>query len=261
VCGAEIAKPLREGPPGFAVHSRTHGRLHGTRDADSLVAMLVRLGILALGGCAAATAGYVYTPRGANQWSDGYRTAALAVPSEAPTGSVELASFGVIEIIPRGAKPASALHVRMVVANADDDVPWTFDTGAQRVEFPAGLASRALFVNTDVANLPVVTLARGDRRVFDLYFEIPPAVIEEDDLESFDLIWQVSTPALRHESRTSFTRHDLTTRPRREVARVAGWGPHWWWNPTYPWPFYVVPPPILRHAYDVVVTRPPRGHR
>ena len=55
--------------------------------------------ILLATGCSSSDA--IYTPTGASTWNDGYPAAVLAVPSDKPAGTVEVASFGFVELAKR----------------------------------------------------------------------------------------------------------------------------------------------------------------
>lgn len=151
-----------------------------------------------LAGCAAYD--YAYVPQGAVR-----DELVLQVPIEAPAGTVILSSFGVLELAPHAGASTPLLHVRMVVHNMRDP-SWTFDTGAQRVSINHEPPRRALFVNDDKHAQPIVTITRGERRVFDFYFEVDAAT---DEPGSFELVWQLSTPRRQIFTRTKFTRGEL----------------------------------------------------
>ncbi len=98
------------------------------------------------------------------------------------------------------------LHVREIVTNDGDDIPWQIDTSKQLASIPGEGTSRALFVNSDVQTLPTVTVARHQRRVLDFYFPLPDNLRDAGKLPHFDLLWQVQTPERVVSSRTSFDR-------------------------------------------------------
>ena len=190
-------------------------------------------------GCA-GTPAYVYSPEAANtQTSQGFPAERTAIPQEAPQGAVEVASYGVTEINPQGTR-IPALHVRMVVTNDGDAVPWHVDTSKQMAEIPGEGRSRALFVNSDVREQPIVTIGQHERHVMDFYFPLPETVRADSTLPRFDMLWQVDTPARQVASRTVF---DREAEPADQVAYAgydsawplwAGYGPYWWYDPFYP---------------------------
>lgn len=218
---------------------------------------------VALTGCAVATE-YAYVPQQASVVMDGFDAVRYPVPPEEPTGSVTIASFGFTELATGAQGSVAALHVRMVVDNEGDETPWTVDTGDQLVEIAGEGQSRPLLVNTDIQALPIVSIGRRQKRVFDLYFPLPTTVTGESQLPAFDVLWQVRTPARAVADRTSFRRFVVDTpSPPPEPVLLYGWGPYWWLNPAFPSPVFVHPrvivvqPPLHR----VVIRRhPPRHH-
>jgi hypothetical protein len=215
-------------------------------------------------GCA-ATPAYLYAPEGATLWGDGRPIAVSPIPPEAPRGDVQLSSFGITELTPDGVNPVEALHVRMLVTNNGDDPPWTIDTGEVVLDLAGAGRSRAIFVNTDVVTLPVVSIARGERKTLDFYFPVPADVSDERALPAFDVLWQVITSVRPFASRTTFRAIERFDEQRTsmQVVLVSGWGPFWWFNPVWaPGPVFVHPRPIaIRHPPTrVIVTRPPRWY-
>jgi hypothetical protein len=206
------------------------------------------IGLLActfLFGCA-ATASYVYAPKGATTWDDGYR----AVVIDGARGSVELASFGLTELTADEVGPVQTLHVRMVVTNRRDDAGWCVDLTGARLVIPGDGAAGPLFVNAGTTTAPLAWIDRGQRSVFDLYYALPPNISDEDDLPGFDVAWSVSTPTGAFAGRTRFDRQDEVTPADTTVTFAAGWGPVWWSDPRYAWP-------IFRHESGVIAPRPP----
>ena len=184
-----------------------------------------------------------YAPRGASAWDDGYR----AVRVQALHGAVELASFGTVEVTPDGGAPMTTLHVRMTIANQRDGAPWTLAGQTIALEIPGERTAHPLFVNTDLATRPIALAGRGEQRVLDLYFPVPPAVADEDDLAAFDVDWCVLTPAGPVEQRTHFDRlREDEAPPAIAVAHPAGWGAYWWADPSYAWSTF--------HHEDGVIT-------
>lgn len=208
-------------------------------------------------GCA-TSASYLYTPDDATRWTDGYPATFTRVPPEAPQGSVQLTSFGVVEIQPTGSAPLATLHIRMTVSNDGDAVPWKLSTSEQLVEIAGEGRSRPILVNTDDAALPAVEIGQRQRRVLDLYYGLPEGMADDELLPAFDVLWQVETPARTFGSRTHFVR--VEKEPLEVTTRVVvtGWGPLWWYDPFYPrLVFHHHHPIVLRHFDHVRITRPP----
>jgi len=174
-------------------------------------------------------------------------------------GAVELVSFGIAELTPREATAMRTLHVRMAITNVDAAVPWSIDVTTARLEID-GTSERPLFVNSDIATLPIAIIDRGEHRVLDFYFAVPADVAREADLVAFDFLWQLKTPDRAFASRTRFAGPDSGAPPATEVVLPAGWGGHWWYDATYPWPLFDHHDGPIAHRSPtaVSVTRPPR---
>ena len=211
------------------------------------------LGALAFatGGTAAANDD-AYAPSGATQWNDGYRSVVIATSR----GTIELASFGIVELTPREAPALHTMHVRMVVSNLDDPAPWSLDAATARLAID-GSSLRPVFVNSDIATLPIAIIDRGEQRVLDFYFALPA---DPPELSAFAFAWQLKTPERRLASSTRFARQPAGVPPRTAIVLLAGWGSHWWCDPAYPWPLYYHHdgPIAPRPPVDVAITRPPR---
>jgi hypothetical protein len=241
------------------------------RDRNTRVSLLTALGIAAVSlvltspGCSSQKP-YVYGPEQATVWVDGYPGAAHPVPPEEPQGEVRVASFGITKITPsEGAAALRALHVRMVVLNNGDDTPWTIDTREQEVAIEGEGRSRAAYVNTDQSGLPMVTVPRRDKRTLDLYFPLPEAIDDADQLPRFDFLWQVETGARVVADRTMFRREAVREREDHysDVTLIAGWGPWWWYDPFYPQVVFFHRPRVVVPAHarpvQIELDRPARG--
>lgn len=182
---------------------------------------------LLVAGCAAGAGGYVYWPQDGTYWTDGYPAALARVPRDRPTGTVETTSFGIVELVPDGGARTPALHVRLVIANNLDAMPWIVSARDQRLALPGLEAVAPIAVNSDIA-LPSLTIGRHEQHQIDLYFALPSRLASEDDLHAFDLLWAVTTPGQRVASRTHFARLDEEPPPMQQIARPAGWGTVWW---------------------------------
>jgi hypothetical protein len=217
-----------------------------------------------LGGCAHE---YYYQPAERDLVSvQGTAGARYLVPPERPDGELRVATFGMQDLRPTaGGATMPAFHVRLVVSNNGDATPWTMDTRQVLIDIAGEGSSPAVYVNSDVGSLPVVTIARGEQRVVDFFFPLPGSMQREAAIPRFDVKWQVTTSERLVAGRTPFERFDgqLAPPPGPRVAVAFGWGPFWWFDPFYPrgavfvhpGPFIVIP----RHPHHVYVT--PRGRR
>lgn len=205
------------------------------------------------GAALALGAGAAYAPTGATGWSDGYRS----IVRELPGGRAEVVSFGIVELTPDDTPAMATLHVRLSLANTSGDQPWAFD--ATRVTLDMGpVHERPTFANSDRPTLPLAVIDRGETSIVDLYFALPPPPI---DLSHFGVSWVVSTGEGLRLERTRFAADELAP-AFVTVARRAGWGANWWFDPAHEWSGFhhqdgiIVPRPPTR----VLVTRPPVRH-
>jgi hypothetical protein len=209
-------------------------------------------------GCTSSDS--VYTPAGATTWNDGYPAVALAVPA----GTLEVASFGLVELAPADMGPMLTLHIRIAAANTGSDRPWRIDLPAATLR-AGGIESRTLLVNSDLATLPVALVERGQPRTFDLYFAAPAGAREEDELPELGFRVPIVTPARTVHAQVQFARReqlDLAAL-RGQPVRAAGWGSHWWADPEFAWPAFHRRPGIAtpKPPAHAAVTRPPRWQR
>lgn len=223
------------------------------------------LGLLLLAtGCYGSDS--IYSPTGASTWNDGYPAAILAVPPGAPTGTLEVASFGFVDLTPADMLPTPTIHVRIVASNATSDRPWNVDIAGATIHTGDGEA-RTFLANSDLGTLPIALVERGEPRTIDLYFSPPPNVRYEDDLAELDFRIKVAAPARAVPVETHFTRRDAAAEGpgarKGPPVRVAGWGSHWWADPTFPWPGFNRGPGIAtpRAPTHAVVNRLPRWQR
>ena len=206
----------------------------------------------------------VYTPAGASAWNDGYPAAVTAFPPGAPAGTVELASFGLVELAPAEVSPMLTLHVRIAVANHASERPWNVDLPGATLRVN-GSEARTLLANSDLSTLPIALIGRGEARTIDLYFAPPSGIREEEDLAELDVRVPIAAPGKPVAAQAHFTRREpaeLTT-TRKDPVRIAGWGTRWWADPGYAWPtFHRSPGAITPKAPDqAAVTRLPRWQR
>jgi hypothetical protein len=182
----------------------------------------------------------------------------VVLPTSMNAGAgLQLASYGVAELTTDEGVAISTLHVRAVIANTSRDLPWALDVSKTRVELASGQIA-PVFANSDLATLPIAVLDPGERRTIDFYFPLPAELADHGGPMSFMLTWAINTPA--HIVRNAwFERAAAVVQPVRQPDR-AGWGPHWWFDPKYPWPAYRRRPGIVtrRPPSYVIVTRAPR---
>src|SRR5689334_12536740 len=108
--------------------------------------------LLVAASCAAACTGndsVVYTPGGASAWNDGYPPAITAIPASAPSGTLEVASFGLVEVTPADMAPIATLHVRIAVANRTSERPWNVDLAGATIR-AGDSEARTLLANGDL---------------------------------------------------------------------------------------------------------------
>ena len=192
---------------------------------------------------------YVYRPDTANAFtSAGLPAERTPIPQERPQGAVEVTSYGTT-LLEQGPASVPVLHARMIVTNDGDDTPWTLDTRRQTLSIANEGNATPLYANADVQSLPNLTIAKGERRVIDLYFPLPGNVATADRLPHFDLLWEVNTADRVVSSRTSFDRVEVQDQPQYAYDTTwplwAGWGPYWWWDPLYPSTVFVHTRPVV----------------
>jgi hypothetical protein len=182
---------------------------------------------------------YFYAPEAATVQRGNLLASETKIPSEQPRGSVEVASAGITEISPKPGEQVRALHVRMFVDNDDDPATWTVDTRQQFVDLSGVGESAPMFARSDRQTLPVVSVARRERRTLDLYYPLPAGVQDPGDLPAFDFLWQVNTPARPITGRTHVERREVVEPEVYSDVWMPGWGPYWWWyDPMYPHVYY-----------------------
>jgi len=214
----------------------------------------IALVVVAAIGCGGPE--YVYTPEASNATVGGMPAARTSIPPERPQGGVDVVSYGTTQLH-QGNADIPALHVRMTITNDGDAVAWAVDTREQLVDLPGEGRSSPIYVASDVPGLPVVSVARGQKRVLDLYFPLPATMKKEKHLAKFEVLWQVKTPERVVASRTAFDRVELEpyVDPFYDPfysPYYAGYGsywggvygPNWWYAPYYPRSTYVHSRPI-----------------
>lgn len=177
------------------------------------------------------------------------------VPNVDSTGLVEVVSFGIAELTPSELPAMQCLHVRLGVFNWRDSAAWRVDLRGV-VLVMRDLRATPTFVNTDQRSLPITSVRRGERRIFDLYYALPAGMQDARSLARFDVEWQVTTTTGIETGITSLARSERPLVRNGFTFPVTGWGEHWYIDPTYPWPqFYRRSGPIAnRPPASVEVT-------
>jgi hypothetical protein len=183
----------------------------------------------------------------------------VVVPASSDAGpSLWLASFGVAELTPDDGIAISTLHVRAVVVNTSRDRSWAVDASKARLDAVPASPVGPAFVNSNLPTLPIAIIDPGEEHMIDFYFPLPPELAARGGPTSFTLSWPVSTPdrVVRH----AWFERSTVAPSIGDLARGAGWGLYWWFDPSYPWPTYYHRAGIAtpRPPDRVVMTRPPR---
>jgi hypothetical protein len=185
---------------------------------------------------------YTYEPAEHATGSIGGHVAAdYQIPPAAPQGDVRLASFGLADLAPTDGSGDSrpALHLRMVVSN-NDAQPWTVDTREQKLDIRNSGPATPAFSTTHEGNaeLPLVTIAPGSKRVIDLFFPLPPNQQTAASIPEFDAIWNVHAGTQDVVERTPFDRLQIEPAYGPAIAPEYGfygeWGGPFWYDPLYP---------------------------
>jgi hypothetical protein len=194
-----------------------------------------------LAACAHA---YTYEPsEHATGRIGGHVAADYQIPPAAPQGDVRLASFGLADLAPTDGSGDSrpALHLRMVVSNNAAE-PWTVDTREQKLDIKSAGPATPAFSTTREGNaeLPLVTVAPGSKRVIDLFFPLPPNQQSAASIPEFDAIWNVHAGTQDVVERTPFDRLRIEPAYGPAVAPEYGfygeWGAPFWYDPLDPGP-------------------------
>jgi hypothetical protein len=197
-----------------------------------------------LGACAETT--YLYRPsQQATAQVSGLPAARYSIPPERPQGEVLVVSTGITEIKPDNA-PARALFARVIVSNNSDDTTWRLDTRKQAAVM-GGNRVAPTYVNTFGESLPVIEIAKGEKRTIDFYFPLPAGTETNGDLPQFDLSWNIDTGTRPIAERTSFDRYRVE--PVYSAPYYGGYGGYYggyygypysrwgwydpWWGPRY----------------------------
>jgi len=144
-----------------------------------------------------------------------YQHAAVdfAIPPQAPTGDVRIASYGVEQLTP-GESPdqhVSALHVRLMVVN-NGTKQWVLDTREQQLSLEGRESSTPAFAsaNPDPESIPpVVAIAPHGMRVIDVFYPLPADLQTAEKIPSFQFTAQVYTDVGKVAESTAFQRVEV----------------------------------------------------
>src|SRR3954469_17082822 len=138
-----------------------------------------------LGGCA-AEGRYIYRPeQQATATVNRLPAARYSIPPERPAGEVLLASSGITQL-PNSDARTPALFVRIIVTNNSDETPWTLDT-RQQFAWLGGEWQTPADVNAYGQSSPNLQVARGEKRLVDLYYRLPPKAESDEQVPRFEL--------------------------------------------------------------------------
>jgi hypothetical protein len=236
----------------------------------------VVLGLLSV-GCVTPT--YVYRPaQSSGATASGLPVAHTPIPPDRPTGSVGVVALGV-EDLPTEEGEVPVLRTRILVANDEDEAPWTLDVRDVRAEMGGAGPQGAAFVNAPSEEMPVLSVHRGVERAVDVFFWLPEGAPDADALPSFVVRWKVRTPSSEHEQATVFDRVEVAEPPLSVVYSSYWWydpmfygsafhmggpfGPSWSWGPGFSfggtWNAPILPPTAPVYSPDRVPASPRIG--
>jgi hypothetical protein len=180
--------------------------------------------LLGAAGCA-TTQQYGYRPTEMVASSEGgFPSSRYVITPQAPRGEVYLTSFGTRDIDAGEGRRDQLVHVRMAVANQSGEQSWFVDPTQQFLVGGGMGTQRPAFMEVDGRQSTTVSVDRGQRRVFDLYYRMPPGA-DAANLPAFDMQWQVNTGAQLYAQRTPFVREPLHEHRYNTYVAV---GPPWW---------------------------------
>ncbi|MEO7109159.1 MAG: hypothetical protein ABI183_01870, partial [Polyangiaceae bacterium] len=142
-----------------------------------------------------------------------HAAADFAIPPQAPTGDVRIASYGVEQLTP-GESPdqhVSALHVRLVVVN-NGTKQWVLDTREQQLSLEGHASSTPAFAsaNPDPESIPpVVAIAPHGTRVIDVFYPLPADLQTAEKIPGFQFTAHVYTDVGPIAESTTFQRVEV----------------------------------------------------
>ena len=205
------------------------------------------LAIVLAAGAAGCAHEYAYLPAVPGAGNDA--AVRYPIPPEAPHGEVYLTSFGFTQMDVAADRTANMLHARLVAVN-NGPTTWSVFGGAQQLLVPPGQQPLSpAFINTDAGNGPTYIVPPAQRRVFDLYYAVPPPLDQPEQIPFFELSWRVDVGGRPIAQRTPFQRFEDNRgayEPYPPYVFVGlGFGVGWWYGPG----FYYGYRPIIRTYY------------
>jgi len=193
-----------------------------------------------LAGCGGSPA-YLYRPAVADEERparpvaaasvvNGYPAARYALGSsgQGVVGDVSLTSFGLTEIEVDGRR-APALHVRVVARNVAQRGQFWVDTRAFRLDLPTGERDLPAIASAAQPELPMVGVPAREQRAIDLFYPLPVAVEDAEDVPAFVVRWELRTWRGSTQFATAFER----SRAEPPRTRWVAWGGYWWFDPRW----------------------------
>ncbi len=160
------------------------------------------------------------------------RETVLPLTHNSLRGTVDIQSFGVAQLSVDD-QPMAVLHLREAFANQKDTVAWTVELAATTVQIRGARELRPILLNSDLGNLPIAILGRGEHRVVDLYFALPAGAPPD----AFTVTYRINTPDHRFLGKAELVRAVRTAEPSERLP-APGWGKSWWADPDHAWPGY-----------------------
>jgi hypothetical protein len=170
-------------------------------EARGLSLLISKLAIAAVGllwvvGCSSEQ--YRYVPQDA--------TAPNNEARPEPSGSVRVASMGIVELKPKnGSKNFSALHLRMTISNQSPNL-WLLNTGEELVSLADQPAMPPTFVNSNSPIAPQLNVNPGELRTVDLYYRLPDGKDSPKDVAEFNFNWRIRAGETPIQETTQFAR-------------------------------------------------------
>ncbi|HEY8926461.1 MAG TPA: hypothetical protein VIU64_18895, partial [Polyangia bacterium] len=199
------------------------------------IPLLAVLALAGLGGAGCATTRYGYRPSAVNASNEaGLPAARYAIPAQSPQGEAFVTSFGTRQVDEQGRGSVQLVHVRLAVANQSSPTPWNVDPSSlllRRAGGPATAGQKPDYMEIDGRQNSGTEIAQGQRRVFDLYYRMPPGSAETSTPPAFDFAWQVNLGSTVFAEDTPFTREPYDEYERQSDRYVTvGVMPPWWWG-------------------------------
>lgn len=188
------------------------------------------LSLATLGAVGCATTRYGYRPATVVSSSEGGMPAShYGVPADAPRGEAFVTSFGTRPLERQEHGDTQLVHVRLAVANQSDPNAWSIDPSKLLLTPAGGAPQRPDFMEVDGRQNGGTDVARGQRRVLDLYYK-EPAGHDVGAPPSFDFGWTVGLGDQTFAEHTPFVRepYEDYERAHRQYWAV-GVAPPWWW--------------------------------